>query len=142
MHTTDDLIGNTEWVDKLFFVPMCYCTTPNQGLKGHNQFKCTNRNLEEETHYCGAQQQCYAEGGFMYGQWKDGCRTPENMVKENANDVGNWGGYCKCPNGEQYAVGDEQDSACEKLACGNGEKISCYKKKGIWSKRKVSCYKI
>ena len=87
-----------------------------------------------------------------------------NIVKENAHGVGLWGGECVCPDGNSYQVGtdltdlamvrntdpvdygqggyggwkDGTDS-CLKLACINGQMVSCNKHQGPWSKRKVTC---
>lgn len=53
-------------------------------------------------------------------------------------NVGIWGGYCRCPSGNAYAVGDRNDS-CKSLACTNGTMMSCFDKRGKWSKKKVVC---
>ena len=52
--------------------------------------------------------------------------------------VGGYGGTCKCPNGQTYLVGDNNDD-CTSLACMNGQKIDCNRKLGDWSYRKVTC---
>lgn len=52
--------------------------------------------------------------------------------------AGNWGGTCRCPDGNEYQVGDKFDS-CESLNCVNGEKVSCNKEDGNWSKNWVIC---
>ena len=54
-------------------------------------------------------------------------------------EIGGWGGTCRCPNGEEYQVGDIKGSRCGKLACVNGEKVSCNKEEGEWSRKKVKC---
>jgi len=41
--------------------------------------------------------------------------------------VGSWGGWCTCPNGEQYNVGDHFD-ACRSMACVGGIAGICNKK--------------
>ena len=79
----------------------------------------------------------------------------ESMVPENypdtyqevdlgdtANDsASGFGGYCRCPSGYVYAVSAKNDD-CESLNCGNGEKVSCEKKSGVWSFKGVSCDRI
>eukprot|EP00931_Biecheleriopsis_adriatica_P122769 TRINITY_DN977_c0_g1_i3.p1 TRINITY_DN977_c0_g1~~TRINITY_DN977_c0_g1_i3.p1 ORF type:complete len:1652 (+),score=356.20 TRINITY_DN977_c0_g1_i3:28-4983(+) len=62
----------------------------------------------------------------------------ENQVEENAAGVGGWGGWCKCPDGEMYGVGDNND-ACGSLACIGGEAGTCNRGSGKWSHRKVTC---
>ena len=61
-----------------------------------------------------------------------------NLVEENANGVGGWGGTCECPDGSRYKVGDNIDS-CETLACVHGTKIDCNRHDGSWSRKKVTC---
>ena len=61
-----------------------------------------------------------------------------NVLEENADGVGGWGGECRCPDGQTYHVGDNGDS-CGSLACVGGEMINCNKNDGAWSKRKVIC---
>ena len=51
---------------------------------------------------------------------------------------GDWGGYCKCPNGEVIPVGDGWD-ACGSLACFGGENLGCYKFIGEWSGKAAIC---
>ena len=61
-----------------------------------------------------------------------------NVVKENADGVGSWGGICRCPDGETFKVGDNNDS-CGSLACFGGEMVNCNNEAGAWSGRKVYC---
>ena len=61
-----------------------------------------------------------------------------NLVEENANGVGGWGGTCECPDGSRYEVGDNGD-LCETIACVHGTKINCNRNFGAWSYRKVTC---
>ena len=61
-----------------------------------------------------------------------------NLVEENANGVGGWGGTCECPDGSRYEVGDAGDS-CGSLSCVHGTKINCNMNHGAWSHRKVTC---
>ena len=44
------------------------------------------------------------------------------MVEENVQGLGEWGGTCRCPDGNKYQVGDNDD-ACDSLACINGQKV-------------------
>ena len=60
-----------------------------------------------------------------------------NVVQENV-DERDWGGTCRCPDGETYEVGDNGD-ACWSLACVNGEMVNCNRMEGEWSGRKVTC---
>ena len=61
-----------------------------------------------------------------------------NVVEENADKVGSWGGTCRCPDGKEYEVGDNKNS-CKSLACINGLMINCNEYKGSWTGRKVTC---
>ena len=60
------------------------------------------------------------------------------MVEENVPQLGSWGGTCRCPDENEYQVGDNGD-ACNSLACINGEELNCNKYYGPWSRRKVTC---
>eukprot|EP00662_Eupelagonemidae_sp_cell21_P037098 gene37098-biopygen62852 len=52
---------------------------------------------------------------------------------------GGWGGFCDCPDGERYAVGDNHDS-CGSLACAGCTQVgSCNRYDGAWSRRSVEC---
>eukprot|EP00931_Biecheleriopsis_adriatica_P057277 TRINITY_DN3397_c0_g1_i3.p1 TRINITY_DN3397_c0_g1~~TRINITY_DN3397_c0_g1_i3.p1 ORF type:complete len:2330 (-),score=299.84 TRINITY_DN3397_c0_g1_i3:580-7488(-) len=61
-----------------------------------------------------------------------------NIVQEEADRVGNWGGSCTCPDGSVYQVGDNND-ACASLACLGGAAGQCFRLSGPWSRRKVTC---
>ena len=61
-----------------------------------------------------------------------------NKVINNAKHTGSWGGSCRCPNGQLYWVGDN-DNWCRSLSCENGLSGTCHHKKGKWSRRKVVC---
>merc|ERR1712146_278854 len=50
---------------------------------------------------------------------------------------GEWGGQCKCPNGEVLTAGDL--NWCKQLACNGGKMLSCNKRKGPWSFMVVDC---
>ena len=52
--------------------------------------------------------------------------------------MGTWGGTCRCPDGNTYEVGDN-NNACKSLACINGKMVNCNKESGEWSRRKVTC---
>ena len=63
----------------------------------------------------------------------------QNKVEENVDGVGGWGGLCKCPNGQEYLVGDNVDG-CATLACDGGAKVNCNKwEDDRWKHRKVTC---
>ena len=51
--------------------------------------------------------------------------TPENVFGA-ADGVGGWGGWCTCPDGQRYNVGDNGDS-CGSLACEGGAAGPCDK---------------
>ena len=53
--------------------------------------------------------------------------------------VGFYGGYCTCPSGKRYMVGDNNDN-CQTMACIGGTPGSCYKSAGDWSKKMVKCF--
>ena len=62
-----------------------------------------------------------------------------NVVEENANGVGSWGGLCRCPDGKEYFVGDNHDE-CNTIACVGGEKKYCNEYiDDRWAQRKVTC---
>mmetsp|Transcript_27120 Transcript_27120/g.62216 ORF Transcript_27120/g.62216 Transcript_27120/m.62216 type:complete len:607 (+) Transcript_27120:74-1894(+) len=64
---------------------------------------------------------------------------PRNKVTENADGVGVWGGKCRCPDGEEYLVGDE-GNYCGSLACAGGQAGVCERQVvGGWARRKVEC---
>jgi hypothetical protein len=58
-----------------------------------------------------------------------GTAIPQNIYRQ-VNGVGSWGGWCTCPDGKRYNVGD-RDDACEygpaSLACIGGEPGECEK---------------
>ena len=63
------------------------------------------------------------------------------IVEAPWDSLGEWGGFCTCPDGSRYAVMDKDDY-CGSLACSGGNWASenfCFKFKGIWSGRKVFC---
>jgi hypothetical protein len=57
-----------------------------------------------------------------------------------AGATGAWGGFCTCPNGEVYGVGDN-NNGCGSLACEGGIRYSaCYKRKSPkWGSKRVVC---
>lgn len=59
-------------------------------------------------------------------------------IYEKKNRSGAWGGYCYCPDGQRYAVGDNGDS-CQSLRCFNGVSGKCNKRTGKWSNWQVTC---
>ena len=63
---------------------------------------------------------------------------PENVVVENGEGVGVWGGACVCPDGRTYQVGDNHDW-CKSLACHGGAAGVCNQIEGAWSYRSVTC---
>jgi len=65
-------------------------------------------------------------------------RFTTNLVFEDADGVGGWGGSCTCPDGSVYQVGDNTDS-CGSLACNGGISGTCNRHSGEWSHRKVKC---
>mmetsp|Transcript_74536 Transcript_74536/g.241972 ORF Transcript_74536/g.241972 Transcript_74536/m.241972 type:complete len:335 (+) Transcript_74536:596-1600(+) len=64
--------------------------------------------------------------------------TPENHYSK-VNDVGAWGGWCTCPDGQRYNVGDNDDT-CGSLACEGGIAGECERQLD-WSRHgmKVTC---
>jgi len=53
--------------------------------------------------------------------------------------VGGWGGTCECPDGQTYAVGDNND-ACASLACENGRPSACERRENpLRAGMKVTC---
>eukprot|EP00662_Eupelagonemidae_sp_cell21_P003183 gene3183-biopygen106242 len=52
---------------------------------------------------------------------------------------GHWGGYCACPDGNQYAVSDNYDN-CGTLACTGCTQVgACNQDHGTWSYKSVVC---
>ena len=65
----------------------------------------------------------------------------ENIFsKQPGISHGNFGGYCLCPNGENYAVADGA-SHCRTLLCKGGIPGECFMKAGEWSGGMVECAK-
>jgi len=54
------------------------------------------------------------------------CAAPQENVYKKVDDVGSWGGWCTCPDGQRYNVGDQHDK-CGSLACVGGTAGSCQK---------------
>ena len=61
-----------------------------------------------------------------------------NIVEENVPEVGGWSGTCKCPNGEEYKVGDNNDG-CASLACIGGVSNGCNRDDTSGNGRRVTC---
>lgn len=55
---------------------------------------------------------------------------PATNQYEHADGVGGWGGWCTCPDGQQYNVGDKNDGCAHgtaSLACFGGTPGECHK---------------
>ena len=62
---------------------------------------------------------------------------PDNYRKDD--NAGGWGGFCTCPNGNIYEVGDNNDS-CGSIACEGGSSSSCSDQiSSLSSGMKVTC---
>ena len=61
-----------------------------------------------------------------------------NIVEENVPEVGGWSGTCKCPNGEEYKVGDYHN-ACASIACIGGVSSGCNRNDRTGLNRRVTC---
>jgi len=66
------------------------------------------------------------------------CKNKSANNYEKDAGMGGWGGYCTCPDGQQYGVGDNND-ACGSLACEGGKAGECHDYYGEWSGGKVTC---
>jgi len=62
------------------------------------------------------------------------CKAPAsespNIYKKAQSGVGGWGGWCTCPNGQRYNVGDLNDSCAKgalSLACIGGAAGECHR---------------
>lgn len=66
---------------------------------------------------------------------------PQNFVQKPAWWIGDWGGKCTCPNGEEYWVGDHKDN-CQTMACHGGVSGTCHHYPGKWSKGKANCFQL
>ena len=61
-----------------------------------------------------------------------------NIVIENDKTVGVWGGTCRCPDGEEYLVGDELNE-CGSMACEGGVPGICNHYVSLWQGVRVKC---
>ncbi|MAD33197.1 MAG: hypothetical protein CMJ88_05515, partial [Planctomycetes bacterium] len=63
-----------------------------------------------------------------------------NIITEGARGVGGWGGWCTCPDGQKYEVGD-YSNGCHSIACVHGMPGDCHKQHGNWvgRGRMVTC---
>lgn len=68
-----------------------------------------------------------------------------NLLERDSARVGEWGGTCTCPDGQQYAVGDVLDSGhrgCTLLACIGGAASAACKQRGsdeVGAHMKATC---
>ena len=61
---------------------------------------------------------------------------PDNYTSGGA---GGWGGFCTCPNGQRYGVGDNNNN-CTSLACEGGSPSQCSKHvSSEWANKRVVC---
>ena len=93
----------------------------------------------------GANQAMWTSGGCRGSFVVDGAKVVcsvivENVVTENAYEVGAWGGSCTCPDGSVYQTGDNDD-ACGSLACVGGISGDCKRRgdKADGAFRRVVC---
>jgi len=71
----------------------------------------------------------------------DAPERKKNQVVKNAgryHHIGGYGGKCRCPNGQEYWVGDNYDH-CRSLACVGGASGTCNRYWSIWSYKGVIC---
>jgi len=149
-------------VDQGFTDAHCWCRTPPAPAQGYWSIgeKCAD---EGEICYCNGHVQFGARDELSDSKSVNGqveCSTnqfadvmpgvtkscfcksvnkyADNVYQTNAPNTGGWGGYCTCPDGSRYAVGDNEDS-CGSLACVGGKPGSCSKTAGEWSNNKVTC---
>merc|ERR1719424_96764 len=62
------------------------------------------------------------------------------LVEDNYEYNTRWGtngGTCRCPNGKDYQVSDN-DNNCATLRCEGGTKVNCNKRAGSWSHHSVT----
>ena len=64
--------------------------------------------------------------------------TGVNRVHEDKGRVGEWGGVCTCPDGQEYFAGHENNH-CGSLACDGGTAGQCNHYKGLWAHKRVVC---
>ena len=108
----------------------------------------TNRSLgadadgEDEVHGKGSVRAGDLEsevGGLPPLRSRESNPSVVNVVEEDAQSIGVWGGSCMCPNGEVYWVGDE-GNFCQSLACIGGESGDCQREVSEkWAHRRVTC---
>jgi len=109
------------------------CTCPNGEtyLVGDNYDSCGSLACVG-----GTSGECIRESGGWSGASVI-CNTKPDDFREDAGS-GGWGGYCTCPNGAIYPIGDSHDY-CKTLACYGGIHATCSRKTGEWSGNKVWC---
>jgi hypothetical protein len=64
--------------------------------------------------------------------------TPPQTVEYYVKSSGMYGGYCQCPSGNVYAVGDNRTN-CWDLKCLGGVRSECFLKEGPWTDQSVDC---
>jgi hypothetical protein len=95
-------------------------------------FECT----DPAPHKPGTNKQLYA---LEWGKDHPGKDIPWNVVDWHmGTPIGVWGGYCTCPDGRVYKVGDEGNT-CESVACHGGFQGSCLGGETEGAFRKVVC---
>ena len=63
-----------------------------------------------------------------------------NIVEFPAPGVGQWGGFCTCPDGQVYGAGDRGDDCLTGIACEGGQAGECHHFiDAQWSQKKVHC---
>ena len=61
-----------------------------------------------------------------------------NAYTQDGGQAGAWGGFCTCPDGRAYAVGDALNF-CTSLACHGGVAGACEHHDGAWTHHTVTC---
>ena len=64
------------------------------------------------------------EESLLLGGYAKKYSGGSNKRETGVSGVGSWGGSCKCPDGQEYLVGDNIDS-CKSLACIGGVSGTC-----------------
>lgn len=95
-------------------------------------FECKN----PAPHKPGTNMQLYA---LEWSKDHPGLPKPWNAIDFTmGTPVGVWGGWCTCPDGRVYQVGDE-GNMCASVGCDGGEQGACYPMETEGAFRKVIC---
>jgi len=106
-----------------------------------DNYSCYNYKAGQDANWCKATTGFDFTHGSTAYKGCNGCwcceQTGTNKVK-TGEEFGYFGGYCTCPDGTVYGVGDGGTN-CASIECEGGTAGTCTKESGLWSYRKVTC---